>query len=50
MDLAAQQRVDWFVKFLADNVPTGHLDPTENAQQRGVRALRVATTVDITPE
>ena len=46
----AEELVDGLVDRLADDVPAGHLDPAEDADQRDVRSARVALPVDITPE
>lgn len=50
MHLAAQQLIDRLVQFLAHNVPTGHFNPTKNAQDGSVGALGVAAAVDVAPE
>src|SRR4029077_21068434 len=50
MDLAAEQLVDRLAHRLADDVPAGHLDATQHAEQRRIGALAVALAVDVPPE
>ena len=50
VDLAAEEVVDGLHDRLADDVPQRHLDPAEDAHQRGVGTGGVAAAVDVAPQ
>ena len=45
-----EQVVDGLVRFLADDVPAGHLERTQHRHQRQVRMLRIACRVHAPPD
>ena len=47
---SAEQLVDGLAHRLADDVPAGHLDPAQHADERDVRPSGVPLPVDVAPE
>ena len=50
MHAPAEQVVDRLADRLADDVPAGHLDAAQDADERDVRPHRVAAAVDVAPQ